>query len=100
MREFLHVDDLSQAVVFALENTLTEHLYNVGTGVDLTINELSLIIQTIVGHRGEILWDTSKPDGTPRKLLSIQKILRTGWKPKVALQDGITGVYQIYKSNN
>ena len=99
-REFLHVDDLGQAVLFALENKLEEHLYNVGTGVDLTIEDLARIIQSIVGHQGEIEWDANKPDGTPRKLLSIQKILRTGWKPKVALQDGITGVYQIYKSNN
>ena len=100
MREFLHVDDLSQAVVFALENTLTEHLYNVGTGVDLTINELSLIIQTIVGHRGEILWDTSKPDGTPRKLMDVSRINDFGWKYKIGLEEGIRSVYSDVLASN
>ena len=64
------------------------------------MKELFNTISDVVEYKGNIEFDTSKPDGTPRKLLSIQKILRTGWKPKVALQDGITGVYQIYKSNN
>ena len=68
MREFLHVDDLGQAVLFALENKLQEHLYNVGTGVDLTIKELAELIQSIVGHIGVINWDKSKPDGTPKAI--------------------------------
>ena len=64
MREFLFVDDLAQAVIFALENKLSEHLYNIGTGKDITINDLAETIQKVVGHRGEIVWDSSKPDGT------------------------------------
>src|SRR5690606_15141536 len=89
MREFLYVDDLAEAVVFALENTLPEYLYNVGTGLDLTIAQLAETIQTVVGHQGEILWDRSKPDGTPRKLMDISKMHALGWKHQVELQEGI-----------
>ena len=69
MREFLFVNDLAQAVIYALENTLSEHLYNVGSGKDITIKKLAETIQKAVGHQGEIIWDSSKPDGTPRKLM-------------------------------
>jgi GDP-L-fucose synthase len=96
MREFLHVDDLGQAVLFALENKLDEHLYNVGTGVDLTIKQLAELIQSTVGHEGEIFWDNTKPDGTPKKLLSIDKICALGWSPKIYLQDGILSTYENY----
>src|SRR6056300_766891 len=89
MREFLHVDDLGQAVLFALENKLDEHLYNVGTGVDLTIKELAELIQSTVGHQGEIVWDTSKPDGTPRKLLDNSKIQQQGWFSTIPLKLGV-----------
>ena len=97
MREFLHVDDLGQAVLFALENELAEHLYNVGTGADFTIKELAEQIQSIVEHQGEIKWDNSKPDGTPRKLMDNSKIQTQGWKANIELKDGIEEVYNWYK---
>lgn len=74
MREFLHVEDMAQAVVFALENKLPEHLYNVGTGTDITIKNLAETVQRIVGHQGTIVWDDTKPDGTPRKLMDVSKM--------------------------
>lgn len=76
-REFLFVDDLADAVCFALENKLPENLYNIGTGKDLTINDLANSIQEIVGHKGQIIWDSSKPDGTPRKLMNVDKIKKS-----------------------
>ena len=96
MREFLHVDDLGQAVRFALENDLDSHLYNVGTGVDLTIKDLACLIQSIVGHQGEIYWDRSKPDGTPRKLMDVSHLKEEGWKAKIKLDNGIKMVYKLY----
>jgi GDP-L-fucose synthase len=98
-REFLYVEDLAEAVVFALENKLQEHLYNVGTGVDLSIKELAHKIKAITGHKGEILWDTSKPDGTPRKLMDISKLNQQGWKHEVKIDDGIKNTYNWYKNN-
>ena len=97
MREFLHVDDLGQAVLFAIENKLDEHLYNVGTGVDLTIKELAELIQSTVGHQGEIIWDSTKPDGTPRKLMDNAKIRNFGWSSKIILHKGIEMTYEHYK---
>ena len=99
MREFLFVDDMASAVVFALENTLTENLYNVGTGVDLTIKELALAIQEVVGHEGSIEWDASKPDGTPRKLMDVSKLKNAGWTYKTSLQVGIALTYQWLLDN-
>jgi GDP-L-fucose synthase len=99
MREFLHVDDLAQAVLFALEHTLPEHLYNVGSGTDLTIKDLALLIQKEVGHEGEIIWDDSKPDGTPRKLMDVSKMNANGWKAKIDLQEGIQKTYKWYLKN-
>ena len=99
MREFLHVDDLGQAVLFALENKLDEHLYNVGTGVDLTIKELAELIQSIVGHQGEIVWDNTKPDGTPRKLMDISKLEAQGWSSSIELKDGLDSTYQWFKNS-
>jgi GDP-L-fucose synthase len=96
MREFLHVNDLAAAVVFALENPLEEHLYNIGTGVDLTIKSLAELIQKTVGHTGPIIWDTSKPDGTPRKLMDVSKMANQGWKSKITLEDGIKSTYQWF----
>jgi GDP-L-fucose synthase len=96
MREFLHVDDLGQAVLFAIENELEEHLYNVGTGVDLTIKELAELIKTTVGHQGEIIWDKTKPDGTPRKLLDISKLDARGWSYSIQLYDGIKLTYEWF----
>ncbi len=100
MREFLHVDDMAQAVLFALQNRLPEHLYNVGTGTDVTIKQLAETIQGIVGHKGKIIWDSTKPDGTPRKLMDISKLNALGWKAQIALEEGIENTYKWYKSKN
>jgi len=96
MREFLHVHDLAEAVVFALENQFHDNLYNVGTGVDLTIKSLAELIQKIVGHTGEIIWDSTKPDGTPRKLMDVSKMDNQGWKAKISLEDGIRSTYDWF----
>lgn len=99
MREFLHVDDLADAVVFALENRLEDNLYNVGTGTDLTIKELAELIQKIVGYEGEIIWDSTKPDGTPRKLMDVSKLTAAGWQAKIGLEEGIKSTYQWFLEN-
>jgi len=96
MREFLFVDDMAKAVVFALENKLPDYLYNIGTGEDLTIKELAEIIQEITGHQGEIIWDSTKPDGTPRKLMDISKMHELGWKHQVDLKEGIRQTYNWF----
>ncbi|SEN98664.1 GDP-L-fucose synthase [Flavobacterium sp. CF108] len=99
MREFLFVDDMAEAVVFALENELPEHLYNIGTGKDLTINELAALVQKIVGHTGDILWDDTKPDGTPRKLMDVSKMHSMGWKHQTELEEGIQKTYTWFLEN-
>ncbi len=98
LREFLHVDDMAKAVVFALENELPGHLYNVGTGVDLTIKELALLIQKIVGHKGELQWDADKPDGTPRKLMEVSQLKKIGWEATIRLEDGVRATYAWFLS--
>ena len=100
MREFLFVDDMAQAVVFALENKLPDYLYNVGTGEDLTIKHLAETIQQITGHKGEIIWDSTKPDGTPRKLMDVTKMHNLGWKHKIELQEGIQKTYNWFLQNS
>ena len=99
MREFLFVDDMAEAVVFALENKLPDYLYNVGTGEDLTIRELAETIQKIVGHQGVIVWDDTKPDGTPRKLMDVSKMHALGWKHQVHLEEGIQKTYDWFLEN-
>ena len=99
MREFLFVDDMAEAVVFALENNLPEYLYNIGTGKDITIKQLAETIQKITGHQGDILWDSSKPDGTPRKLMDVSKMKEIGWQYATELEDGIKKTYQWYVEN-
>ena len=99
MREFLFVDDMAASVLFALENILPDHLYNVGTGVDLTIKELAELIQKVIGHTGEIIWDASKPDGTPRKLMDISKMHELGWRHQINLEDGIEKTYSWFLDN-
>ena len=96
MREFLHVDDLAQAVLFAVENQLPEHLYNVGVGTDVTIKKLAEIVQTITSHQGDIIWDTAKPDGTPRKLMDSNKMCKLGWTPEYDLKTGINHTYHWF----
>jgi GDP-L-fucose synthase len=96
MREFLHADDLASACVFMLENYDGDVALNVGTGEDITIRELTEIIADVVGYQGEILWDTEKPNGTPRKLLDVSKLKALGWSPKLALREGIASTYEWY----
>ncbi len=93
MREFLFVDDLAAAVVYAFENKLDEHLYNVGSGKDVTIKELASMIQKITGHQGDIIWDATKPDGTPRKLMDVSKMNAMGWQYSTTLEAGIQKTY-------
>jgi GDP-L-fucose synthase len=99
MREFLFVDDLAESVVYTLENNLPEHLYNIGTGKDISIKELAQTIQKVTGHQGRIIWDLSKPDGTPRKLMDISKMKEMGWEYSTELQQGIEKTYQWFLDN-
>jgi len=99
MREFLFVDDMAEAVVYALENELPEYLYNVGSGKDITIKELAETIQQVTGHQGEIVWDTEKPDGTPRKLMDVSKMAAMGWEYSTGLKEGIEKTYSWFLEN-
>jgi len=99
MREFLFVDDMAKAVVYALENKLPEYLYNVGSGKDVTIKALAQTIQRVTGHSGEIVWDASKPDGTPRKLMDVSKLKEVGWSYTTDLEDGIKQTYNWFLAN-
>jgi GDP-L-fucose synthase len=98
-REFLHVDDLASAVLFAIERDLPETLYNVGTGIDLTIRELAMKIQHITGHRGNIDWDSTKPDGTPKKQLDVSRLHNQGWRHTITLDEGLEHTYAWFKEN-
>ena len=93
-REFLHVDDLADACVFLMERGVDEGLFNVGSGAEVTIRELAGIVMRIVGFEGTLAFDPSKPDGTPRKLLDSSRLQALGWRPKIALEDGIRAVYE------
>ncbi len=97
-REFLHVDDLASACMFLLENYDDDIALNVGCGKDVTIKELAELVAEIVGFQGDILWDHSKPDGTPRKLLDTTRINDLGWYPKIELSTGIRDTYDWYQS--
>jgi GDP-L-fucose synthase len=99
MREFLFVDDMAEAVVYALENELPEYLYNVGSGKAITRKELAETIQEVTGHQGTIVWDADKPDGTPRKLMDISKMHNLGWKHKIELKEGIEKTYTWFLEN-
>ena len=99
MREFLHVDDLGQAFLFALEHKLNDHLYNVGSGSDLTIKALAEMIQRVVGHKGDIQWDNTKPDGTPRKLMDSSRLNLMEWNPEIDLEKGIIKTYIWFLNN-
>lgn len=105
-REFLFVDDLAEAVCYLLEKIDAADMYdkgisqiNIGTGEDLTINELALIIKDVTGYKGKIVYDTTKPDGTPRKLMDVSRLHSLGWKHKTGLRDGITKTYSWYLEN-
>lgn len=98
MREFLYVDDLADACTFLMEKNINEGLYNVGTGVDVTIRELAETIMDVVGFEGEIVFDASKPDGTPRKLLDVSGLAKAGWQAKIDLKTGISLAYSDFKA--
>ena len=98
-REFLHVDDLADAVMFLLKNYDDSSHVNVGSGTDLAISELATLVANIVGFTGTIQWDTSRPDGTPKKLLDTSKLTRLGWTPSIELRDGIESTYQWFLDN-
>jgi len=94
MREFLHVDDLAEACLFLMENYNESELVNIGTGTDISIKDLATLIMKVADYKGEIKFDSTKPDGTPRKLLDVSKLTGLGWKPKISLEDGIKMVYK------
>ena len=98
MREFLHADDLGDACVFLMNNYNGEQFVNIGSGKDLTIKDLALLIKNIVGFKGEITHDLSKPDGTPRKLMDVSYLHSLGWKHKIELSEGIKQVYEDFKN--
>ena len=113
LREFLHVDDLAEAVVFALENwdpsstnaprdknNIPLNILNVGTGKEISIKELAFKISDLFNYKGRIVWDEKKPDGTPRKLLNIEKIKGLGWEPKISLEEGIKAAVESFKTEN
>ena len=97
LREFLHVDDLAEACVFLMEEYNEPNLINVGTGEEISIKDLALLIKDIVGYEGELTFDTSKPDGTPRKLMDVGKLHKLGWKHKIELKEGVAQVYQAFQ---
>jgi GDP-L-fucose synthase len=98
MREFLYVDDMADACVFLMENDIGEDFFNIGTGTDVTIRELATAIMGVVGFKGEIVFDSSKPDGTPRKLLDVSRMAQRGWRAKTpSLEAGISLAYESFR---
>ena len=97
MREFLHSDDIADACVYLMKNYSGEKIVNVGTGTDLTIKDLALLVKKIVGYTGDIKHDLTKPDGTPRKLMDVSFLHSLGWKHKIELEDGIKSVYEDFR---
>lgn len=98
-REFMYVDDAADAFVFLMKHYDNSEIINVGTGKDITIKQLAHIIKKIVGYQGNIKWDKTKPDGTPRKLLNVSKLFKLGWKPKILLEEGLKKEYEWYLNN-
>lgn len=98
-REFLYVDDMAEACVYLMKNYDEKQFLNIGCGEDISIKDLALLIKKIVGYKGELKFDTSKPDGTSKKLLDISKLYDTGWRPKTSLNQGIKQVYEKYKES-
>jgi GDP-L-fucose synthase len=93
LREFLHSDDLARACVFLMQHYSDEQFINVGFGSDISVKQLAEMIKEIVGYKGDIVWDISKPDGTPRKLMDSSRLFALGWRPEINLREGIAGVY-------
>ena len=98
LREFLHVDDLAKACIFLLDNYDDETHINIGSGEEISIRELALLISEIVGFEGEVDWDQSRPNGTPRKLMDSSKIISLGWRPETSLKQGIIATYENFKN--
>lgn len=98
-RELLHVDDVASACVFLMNNYSSSEIINIGTGKDLKIRELAQVVKKIVGYSGKIVWDTSKPDGTPKKQLDVSKLFKLGWQPKISLKEGIKKEYEWFIKN-
>jgi GDP-L-fucose synthase len=100
MREFLHADDCADALVHIMKTYSGNEHVNVGSGTDVTIRDLALLVASVVGYKGEIVFDTTKPDGTPRKLMSSEKLRALGWQPHIALEDGIADTYRHFLAAN
>lgn len=100
LREFLHVDDLSEACVHLMKTYSKNEIVNIGTGIDISIKDLTKVISRVIGYEGEISWNTSKPDGTLKKLLDVSRINSLGWSYKIKLEDGIKSVYDEYLKSN
>jgi GDP-L-fucose synthase len=100
LREFLHVDDLADACIYLMDNYDEPGLINIGVGHDISIKDLALLVKNIVGYKGEIAHDLSKPDGTPRKLMDVSKLTALGWKARISLEEGIRSVYHGLSNEN
>ena len=100
MREFLYIDDLAEACYTCMDKYDSDEIINVGSGVDVTIKELTGLIADVVGYTGKIVWDTSKPNGTPRKVLNVDKIKSLGWEPTLDLKEGLQKTFEWYKENH
>ncbi|MBQ6776332.1 MAG: GDP-L-fucose synthase [Synergistaceae bacterium] len=98
LREFLYVDDLAEACVFLMENYSGDETVNVGSGAEISIRELTKLVAEVVGYDGEILWDTSRPNGTPRKVMDTSKVRAMGWRPRTSLREGIELAYRDFQS--
>ena len=98
-REFLHVDDLAAALLICMERYDSEEIINIGTGEDITIKELAEMIVEVTGYKNDYEWDTSKPNGTPRKVLNVDKVKSLGWEPKISLREGLESTYEWMKNN-
>jgi GDP-L-fucose synthase len=99
LREFLYIDDMAEACYACMENYSDSEIINIGTGYDISIKELTEVIAEVVGYDGYIKWDTTKPNGTPRKVMNVDKLLGLGWKPKVDIVEGLTKTYEWFKEN-
>ena len=95
-REFLHVDDLADALVYLMEHYDSEPIVNIGWGEDISVRELAMLVKSVVGYEGELAFDETKPDGTPRKLLNVERLSSLGWRPKIGLKQGIESTYQWF----
>ena len=99
LREFLYSEDMADACIYLMENYEGNDFFNIGTGKEITIRGLAELIKEVVGYEGEIVWDSSKPDGTPRKLLDVSRLESQGWKYKMELKDGVKEAYEWYLEN-